>query len=168
MSTFTMKYILFLFLLFQFTSCTSTARYKAINKSRRLNNQSQSHTYSHNNSQILNYVQDWIGVPYKYGGLNKSGIDCSGFTLTVYNEVYNYKLPRTALDQYKSGRKIRSAQLIEGDLVFFRGVRGAGIDHVGIYLENGKFVHASTSVGVTISDLSEKYYESRFVGACRY
>ena len=58
--------------------------------------------------------------------------------------------------------------LSEGDLVVFRGVRGPGIDHVGVYLEDGKFVHASTSIGVTISDLSEEYYKIRYVGACRY
>ncbi len=169
-----MKYIVLLSLIFQFTSCTSTARYKAIKDSRQNQNhsqnrnQSQKKSYSRNNTQLQNYIQNWIGVPYKYGGMSKNGIDCSGFTTTVYNGVYNLNLPRTALDQYKSGRKVRTVQLTEGDLVFFRGVRGSGIDHVGVYLEDGKFVHASTSIGVTISDLSEKYYKTRYVGACRY
>jgi len=147
-----------------FAACHSTARYKAIKNARK----PQEQTFSRNNTQLQNYVQSWLGVPYKYGGINKRGIDCSGFTSTVYKDVYGFKLPRTALDQYKSGRKIRTALLIEGDLVFFRGVRGAGIDHVGIYLEDNKFIHASISVGVTISDLSEKYYKTRYVGACRY
>ena len=169
-----LKLIFILSFLFLFTACTSTARYKAIKNSRQNQSQSQDQnhsqkqSYSRNNTLLQNYIQNWIGVPYKYGGMSKRGIDCSGFTFTVFNEVYDYNLPRTALDQYKSGRKVRTAQLTEGDLVFFRGVRGAGIDHVGVYLEDGKFVHASTSIGVTISDLSEDYYKTRFVGACRY
>ena len=163
-----MKWISFFVLIFVLSACTSTARYKSIKKSRQNNHQSQKKSYSRHNSQLQNYIQDWIGVPYKYGGLSKRGIDCSGFTLTIYSEVYNYKLPRTALDQFKTGRKINASLLTEGDLVFFRGVRGTGIDHVGIYLENNKFIHASTSAGVIISDLSEKYYNTRFVGACRY
>jgi len=163
-----MKWLSFFIIIFILNACTSTARYKAIKKSRQNNHQPRKQSYSRNNSQLQNCIQDWIGTPYKYGGLSKRGIDCSGFTLTIYNEVYNYKLPRTALDQFKTGRKINSALITEGDLVFFRGVRGTGIDHVGIYLENNKFIHASTSAGVVISDLSEKYYKTRFVGACRY
>lgn len=169
-----LKPILTISFIFLVSACASTARYKAIKKSRQEQNQSQNNYSSRKrhdskfNTQLENYIQDWIGVPYKYGGLGKNGIDCSGFTLTVFNDVYNYELPRTALDQYNSGRKISSTYLNEGDLVFFRGVRGTGIDHVGIYLSDDKFVHASTSVGVTISDLSEEYYAKRFVGACRY
>jgi len=163
-----MKWLSLFIIIFILNACTSTARYKAIKKSRQNNHQPQKQSYSRNNSQLQNYIQDWIGTPYKYGGLSKRGIDCSGFTLTIYNEVYNYKLPRTALDQFKTGKKINSALITEGDLVFFRGVRGTGIDHVGIYLENNKFIHASTSAGVVISELSEEYYKIRFVGACRY
>jgi cell wall-associated NlpC family hydrolase len=169
-----MKWILAIALIFLFSACTSTARYKAIKNSRQNPNKSQKRNhfkkqiYSRNNAELQNYIHNWIGVPYKYGGMSKKGIDCSGFTSTVFKDIYDYKLPRTALDQYKSGQKVRTGQFTEGDLVFFRGVRGAGIDHVGVYLEDGKFVHASTSIGVTISDLSEEYYKTRFVGACRY
>ena len=169
-----MKCVLFIILTFALYSCQSTAKYRAIKDSRQNQSHSQKQNtskklpYSRNNTQLQNYVQNWIGVPYKYGGMSKNGIDCSGFTFSVYKEIYDFELPRTAMDQYKSGSKLRSGQIAEGDLVFFRGVRGAGIDHVGIYLEDGKFVHASTSIGVTISDLSEEYYETRYVGACRY
>jgi cell wall-associated NlpC family hydrolase len=159
-----MKWISIFLLTIIICACHSTAKYRAVKKSRSSNNQS----YLRKNNQLYDYIQDWIGVPYKYGGMNNRGIDCSGFTSVVYEELYDLKLPRTALDQYNSGKRIRINQLNEGDLVFFRGVRGVGIDHVGIYLEDGNFVHASTSIGVTISDLSEEYYESRFVGACRY
>ncbi len=159
-----MKWIFLVLVIIIFNACHPTARYKAIKNSR----QPQKQKLSHNNTKLQSYIQSWMGVPYKFGGMNKRGIDCSGFTSVIYKNIYGVKLPRTALDQYKSGRKIRRAQFTEGDLVFFRGTRGAGIDHVGIYLDNGKFVHASTSVGVTISDLSEEYYQTRFVGACRY
>ena len=161
-----MKWICLILIVFIFNACHSAARYKAIKNSRQSNNRNYSN--KNINSELQGFIKDWMGVPYKYGGMNKSGIDCSGFTSVVYKELYDLKLPRTALDQYNSGKRIRINQLNGGDLVFFRGVRGAGIDHVGIYLEDGNFVHASTSIGVTISDLSEEYYESRFVGACRY
>lgn len=167
-----MKWYCIIVLILLFSACTSTARYKTIKKSRENQSQNQRHiqrkSYSNNAIQLQNYIQDWLGVPYKYGGITKNGVDCSGFTYKVYRKVYDFKLPRTALDQYKAGRKISRINLTEGDLVFFRGVRGPGIDHVGVYLEDGKFVHASTSIGVTISDLSEDYYKIRFVGACRY
>ena len=159
-----MKWIFLIIFVFFLHACHSTARYKAIKNSR----QSSTQYYSRNNTELKGFIKDWLGVPYKYGGMTKRGIDCSGFSFTVYKELYTYNLPRTALDQYKSGRKIRTGQLTEGDLVFFRGVREAGIDHVGVYLEEGKFVHASTSIGVTVSNLSEEYYKTRFVGACRY
>ena len=131
-----MRCILLIFFLFAFYSCQSTAKYRAIKNSRQnqSQNRSQNQSYSRSNTQIQSYIHDWIGVPYKYGGMTKRGIDCSGFTSLVYKEVYNFKLPRTALDQYNSGKKIRINQLNEGDLVFFRGVRGPGIDHVGLYL----------------------------------
>jgi cell wall-associated NlpC family hydrolase len=163
---------IFLFIALIFSGCSSTARYRAIKNTRYKSNHSNNHNISrdpsYNTTQLQNYIQDWIGVPYEYGGTTKSGVDCSGFTFNVYKYVYDYDLPRTALDQYKSGRKISTVNLNEGDLVFFRGVRGAGIDHVGVYLEDGKFAHASTNEGVIISNLNDDYYNIRYVGACRY
>ena len=117
---------------------------------------------------MAQFVDEWLGVPYKFGGMSKSGIDCSGLTSTIFTNVYSIDLPRTARDQYINGRKIRLNQARTGDLVFFRGVRGSGIDHVGIFLSDKRFVHASISDGVIISDLSEDYYSDRFVGVCRY
>jgi len=159
-----MKYIIILFLIILLASCQSTAKYRAIKKSREAGF-SQNRSGSGDLEAVIN---SWVGVPYKYGGMSKRGVDCSGFTSVIYQDLYGIKLPRSAREQYINGTKIRSSQIRSGDLVFFRGVIGTGIDHVGIYLEYGDFIHASTTNGVVISNLDEEYYESRFVGACRY
>lgn len=108
-------------------------------------------------------IDKWMGVPYRYGAKSPSGTDCSGFTGNVYKEVYQKELPRSSEDQYKACRKVRKHRLKEGDLVFFRTDKSRSISHVGIYLGNSKFVHASTRKGVRIDDLKDKYYAETFV-----
>ena len=103
----------------------------------------------------------WMGVPYRYGGKTMRGVDCSGFVMNVFREVYGKSLARSSADMLKRNcRKVGRAKLKEGDLVFFRTGRGKRKvpNHVGIYLKNGKFIHASTSRGVIVSSLSEPYY----------
>jgi cell wall-associated NlpC family hydrolase len=107
-------------------------------------------------------------VPYKYGGMTKRGIDCSGFASLVYKECFGKSIPRISSDQYEQGTRVTQRNLQSGDLVFFSNVRYGKIDHVGIFLGNKRFVHATESSGVTISLLSEKYYEKRYAGARRY
>lgn len=107
------------------------------------------------------YIDGWIGVPYKYGGTGKSGTDCSGFVSNVYRDVYNKSMPRTTSEMDESTKNVSKAELKEGDLVFF-DINGKKSSHVGIYLLNNKFVHASTSKGVIISDLENPYYKSAF------
>ncbi len=96
--------------------------------------------------------------------LIKKGIDCSAFTCLFMDSVYGISLPRTARSQYTTGTHINKSQLKQGDLVFFNTT--GGISHVGVYLNNNKFVHASTSSGVMISDLDDLYFKKRYVG-CR-
>ena len=110
-------------------------------------------------------MDSWYGTRYVYGGTTKNGIDCSAFTREMYRGAYGIELPRTAREQYGRVRKISSTELREGDLVFFNTT--GGVSHVGMYLGNNKFVHASTSRGVTISDLYETYYITHFIGAGR-
>lgn len=110
-------------------------------------------------------IDEWYGTRYRYGGTTKSGIDCSAFVQVMYLSAFGMTLPRTAREQYKSSRIISATELKEGDLVFFN-TRG-GVSHVGIYLQNNKFVHASTSNGVTISDMFDSYYMKHFIGAGR-
>ena len=154
----------FILLLILFTACQSGIRYRAIRKQR----SDGMHRQVQQGGDLRSEIDNWLGVSYKYGGTDKSGVDCSGFTSAIYLQLYGIQLLRTARDQYINGRKIRNSQRSEGDLVFFRGERGAGIDHVGIYLGDDQFVHSSTQRGVIISSLEEEYYKKRYIGACRY
>jgi lipoprotein Spr len=110
-------------------------------------------------------IDEWWGTKYRLGGTTKSGIDCSAFVQLLYVTQYGINLPRTAREQYDATQRISRTNLKEGDLVFFN--TQGGVSHVGIYLQNNKFVHASSS-GVTISDLFDEYWERRFIGVGRY
>lgn len=119
------------------------------------------------NTQLLESVDEWYGVRYRTGGTSKSGVDCSGFSVAVYAAVYGIVLPRISRDQYRISQKISTTEIEEGDLVFFDTRGGGNVSHVGIYLGNNKFIHASVSKGVMINDLFQSYYMSRFIGAGR-
>lgn len=118
------------------------------------------------NSKLFLFINDWYGVPYKYGGCQKTGIDCSCFTDNLFQYVYGKKLGRTTGEIYKECEKIKLNKLIEGDLVFFI-TNGRSISHVGVYLRDNKFVHSSTTKGVIISDLNETYYKKCFYTAAK-
>lgn len=118
------------------------------------------------NSKLFLFINDWYGVPYKYGGCQKTGIDCSCFADNLFQNVYGKKIGRTTGEIYKECKKIDLDKLIEGDLVFFI-TNGRSISHVGVYLRNNKFVHSSTSKGVIISDLNETYYKKCFYTAAK-
>jgi lipoprotein Spr len=111
------------------------------------------------NIPLLKKIDEWYGTPYNYGGNTKNGVDCSYFTLDVMQGAYNINLKRTAAEQYEQTARINWEDLKEGDLIFFKTEGPNKISHVGIYLSNNKFVHASVRNGVTISDLSEPYYQ---------
>lgn len=117
------------------------------------------------NLDLFNLIDEWFGTPYRLGGETKKGIDCSAFVQVVYTGIFGIAVPRTAREQYKATRKISRTEIKEGDLVFFN-TRG-GVSHVGIYLQNNKFVHASSG-GVTISDLYDDYWMRRFIGVGRH
>lgn len=108
---------------------------------------------------VINESKKWIGTPYKYGGNDRSGIDCSGFVKNVYSEV-GFDLPRTAENQYEFSSPIRLSSANVGDLVFFE--KNKKITHVGIYLGGESFIHSSTSRGVILSNLSDKWYKEHF------
>lgn len=107
----------------------------------------------------------WKGTPYRTGGLTTRGIDCSGFVLITFKALLDARLPRTVEEQATLGRGVVPDELRSGDLVFFR--TGAAMRHVGIYLEHGRFMHASTRRGVTISALADGYWRTRFWQARR-
>ncbi|MFT3679365.1 MAG: NlpC/P60 family protein [Ferruginibacter sp.] len=118
-----------------------------------------------NNAKLYTFIEDWWATRYRYGGQDKSGIDCSAFCGKLASEVYGITLDRTARDQYKQCDKVADEDLKEGDLVFFN-TRG-GVSHVGMYLGNRFFVHSSTSSGVTISSLDDDYYSKKFISGGR-
>ncbi len=107
----------------------------------------------------------WQGTKYRLGGLSRKGIDCSGFTLLTYKELFGLTLPRTAREQGARGDKVSREALSAGDLVFFK--TGIFQRHVGIYLENQQFIHASRSKGVMISDLNNSYWQKKYWKAKR-
>ena len=116
--------------------------------------------------QILNEASTYIGTPYRFGGMTRSGIDCSAFVLSVYGSATGISLPRMSSAQAQQGERVGKEELEKGDLLFFQ-TRGSRISHVGIVQEitpegEIKFIHASTSKGVTISSLNEKYWGMRY------
>ncbi|MBL7743870.1 MAG: C40 family peptidase [Chitinophagaceae bacterium] len=117
------------------------------------------------NTELIKSIDYWYGTRYQMGGTSKSGIDCSAFVQAVYLSAFAMAIPRTAFEQFRITNRISAVEMKEGDLVFFNTT--GGVSHVGIYLGNNKFVHASSSKGVTISDLFETYYLKRFLGVGR-
>lgn len=115
---------------------------------------------------VLLEAVSYLGVPYEYGGNGKDGIDCSGYTSRVYQRGASIRLPRSTAGQFGLGAEIDRDSLLFGDLVFFN-TTGRSPSHVGIYLEDGLFAHASVTYGVTISSLESTYYRRRFVGGRR-
>ena len=115
-------------------------------------------------SKLYSFVNDWYGTPYKYGGCEKSGVDCSCFTINLFDKVYGIKMPRTAGEIYKECEKESIDKAKEGDLIFFK-INSNSIKHVGVYLRDKKFVHASTTKGVLVNSLSETYYQKYFYTA---
>ncbi|WP_158559415.1 NlpC/P60 family protein [Deminuibacter soli] len=118
------------------------------------------------NVDLLKIIDHWWGTRYALGGSTENGIDCSAFSLTVERDVYGKSVPRTAQEQYDQTQRVEENDLREGDLVFFH-TSGRKISHVGVYLLNNKFVHASTSGGVMVSDLNDTYWRPRYRGAGR-
>jgi hypothetical protein len=112
------------------------------------------------NISLLGFIDHWFGTRYKLGGTTKRGIDCSALTGALLLAVYGFNLPRTARQQYDATDHVGKDELQEGDLVFFN--THGGVSHVGVYLENDYFLHASTH-GVTISSLDDRYYSKRFI-----
>ncbi len=119
-----------------------------------------------NRDRVLLEIVSLLGVPYEYGGADMAGIDCSAFTETVYASALHVGLPRSTAEQYREGAGVDRDRLRFGDLVFFN-TTGETPSHVGIYIEDDLFAHASVTYGVTISSMENSYYRDRFVGARR-
>jgi cell wall-associated NlpC family hydrolase len=122
------------------------------------------------NVVLYSFIDKWLKTPYKYGGIDEKGIDCSAFIQRLLGDVYNIQVPRTSAQQFftKNVEAFHDKTYFsEGDLVFFCTVPGNPISHVGMYLKNRYFINASTSSGVSLANLDDPYWKKRFVAAGR-
>lgn len=118
--------------------------------------------------KFLEEIVSYLNTPYLYGGESRRGIDCSAFTQKVFRNSLEIKIPRTAREQYRTWEIFKNKNELKfGDLVYFNTSRRYFPGHVGIYLDNNLFAHASSSKGVIVSSLANSYYSSKFVGANR-
>ena len=117
-------------------------------------------------SRMMREISKYMGVPYVHGGAGKDGMDCSGYTMTVYKNAVGKTLPRSSAEQSKLGKPVELNNLKFGDLIFFN-TTGESASHVGIYLGDDLFAHASVSFGVTISSLQSSYFAKRYETARR-
>ena len=135
-------------------------------RERRNNEDDSSLPASVNRDKFLLTVVGYLGVQYSYGGNTTKGLDCSGYVCRVFESAISMKLPRSTHEQFRHGERIKRGELRFGDLVFFN-TTGRTPSHVGIYIEDDVFAHASVIEGVTLSSLESTYYKKRFVGARR-
>lgn len=122
------------------------------------------------NVKLYTFIDKWLNTPYKWGGLDETGIDCSAFMQRLLGEVYNIQIPRTSVQQFftKNVEPFHDGHYFsEGDLVFFATLPGKPISHVGLYLKNRMFVNSSSSKGVSIASLDDPYWKKRYVAAGR-
>jgi cell wall-associated NlpC family hydrolase len=118
-------------------------------------------------AELSEYARSFLGTPYTHGGSDHNGMDCSGLVARVYKDVLRLTLPRRVADLCRKGYAVPLDDLTVGDLLFFEEYYGPPPDHVGIYMGNGRFIHASVRRGVTLSNLGDSYYQKRVVQARR-
>ncbi|WP_225872622.1 C40 family peptidase [Pedobacter frigoris] len=156
-----MKVIVFLLAIVFLSACGSRKLAVKSNTSASKMADAMSHLKS---KPLYRFITDWSGVKYRLGGLDKSGIDCSGFAYLLQKDIYGNSLPRRSRDQAETVNEKSLGQLKEGDLIFF-SFGGASVDHVGVYLNGNYFVHASTTRGVVVDDLNMPVYQKAMVKA---
>ena len=132
-----------------------------VQRSSEVLDQIERQNFSRENYLLFREIRFYLGTPYIFGGEDRRGLDCSGFVSVIFRDVYGIKLPHNASQQFVRSQRIPISQLATGDLVFFDNNYSGRIDHVGIYLDDGYFAHASATFGVVVSNLRENYYRSR-------
>ena len=157
------KFVILFFwvVIFSTTSCRVK---KGVNSARKIEKTALSNIPIQ--KDLKKEINSWLGTPYKYGGITKKGVDCSGFVNAIYQTVYDIDLPRTSKEIYSKAKAVKLQNIKEGDLIFFN-YEGKGVSHVGIYLADNKYAHASASKGVVISDITDTYARKKIVGVGR-
>lgn len=154
--------LLFIFELISSFTLANSPEYVEVDKGNKKKVESKEVVTNLQDKKLQDFCNKWYGTKYQYGGCTRSGIDCSCFTHTLYKSVYGIELDRSSKLQYKNAKTIkRIRRLKEGDLVFFK-ISSFSVNHVGVYIGDKKFIHASTSSGVVISSFDEDYYRKKF------
>lgn len=151
-----MKSLLFSLILVFFTACSSRPPAPA---------QPISSASSPTVKKLYEQYNYWRGTPYQYGGLSRKGVDCSGFIYKSYRVLFGIDLPRSTREQVQIGKRVYINELSAGDIIFFK--TGYRTRHVGIYVEKGKFMHSSSSQGVTLSSIKKGYWRNHYWQARR-
>ncbi len=154
------------------TGCKSsrTATSHTAKKSQTLTHLSKNELSGHHpvTARLLSEADKWIGTPYKFAGTDRNGVDCSGFTLNVFKNALDIKLPRNSAAQFEWCTPVRRADLMAGDLVFFSTNSGKKINHVGLYVGDGRIIHASTSKrAVILASMDAKWFVDHYCGSGR-
>jgi len=157
-------FLSFLLLSILFSACTSRKKISYTHKIKTYKHKKTSQKLTKNVNYKTKALHDeykkWLGTKYKLGGQNLSGVDCSSFIQQVYYNAFGLHIPRTTKEQAKIGYEIKKSQLKAGDMIFFK--TGWNVRHVGIIIENGKFIHTSTKYGVTASAVQNPYWKSNY------
>ncbi|KKM45431.1 hypothetical protein LCGC14_1560970, partial [marine sediment metagenome] len=123
------------------------------------------------NEKLYSTILEWMGTPYLFGGISQEGVDCSALTQQIYLKVYGKEIPRTSIQQFYFDTKNQfksQKYLKQGDLIFFRlRYQDAIVSHVGIYLQNGKFLGSNSPRGVEITELDTNYWQDKYVASAR-
>ncbi len=148
-----MRFALFLLVLLLFSGCSTRSAGKVPS--------SQSAHVNYNDlDKLYPYHNKWHQTPYKLGGFGSNGIDCSAFVQRAFKDNFNITIPRTTKALANYGKKVSRSTIKTSDLVFFR--TGYNTRHVGIYLQHGEFMHASSSQGVIISNINDPYWKKHY------
>ena len=165
-----MRLFILLFALVLLSGCSTRTGKKTHSTSAKSTKPSYTSQTYHINYEDLDklypYHNKWHQTPYKYGGFGSNGIDCSAFVQRAYFDLFHLKIPRTTKEQARAGRKVSRSEITTSDLVFFK--TGYNSRHVGIYLQHGDFIHASSSQGIIISNLNDPYWKKRYWMSRRY
>lgn len=154
------------------TACSSTPSKTSHSNSKQVNKIYRTNRASLDDpimviANLSEHQQEWKGTRYRLGGTSRNGVDCSGFMLVTFRDLFGIDLPRMTVDQAKVGTKISKHEIKTGDLVFFNTGRGPNGKHVGVYVKNGQFLHASTKGGVIYSDMDSPYWSKAYWQARR-